>query len=120
MRGEVVYLYAFDVIIVIFFAIDLIGLFLITISLIAWGMWPLSAEQMYERGAKLMASSDPDGLRASVAEAVPFLGFRVGRVLSAANLDTPEGRARAAEQAIEVVREHPNELVDVICFNPGS
>jgi serine/threonine protein kinase len=38
----------------------LVVLFLTTISLIAWGLWPLSAEQMFERGAKLMASSDPD------------------------------------------------------------
>jgi hypothetical protein len=38
----------------------LVVLFLATIGLIAWGLWPLSAEQMYERGAKLMASSDPE------------------------------------------------------------
>jgi DNA primase len=58
-----------------------------------------------------LASSDPDRLRAAVTEAVPFLGFRVNRVLNTASLDTPEGRARAAERAIDVVREHPNELV---------
>src|SRR5262249_52978885 len=38
----------------------LVVLFLATVGLIAWGLWPLSAEQLYERGAKLMASSDPE------------------------------------------------------------
>ena len=42
---------------------------------------------------------------------MPFLKFRVDRVLSPARLDTAEGRARAAEAAIEVIREHPSELV---------
>lgn len=58
-----------------------------------------------------LARSDPEALAAAVAEAVPFLGFRVERVLQAANLSTPEGRARAAEAALGVVREHPSELV---------
>src|SRR5436190_20740881 len=38
----------------------LIVLFLITVGLITWGLWPLSQEQLYERGAKLMASSEPE------------------------------------------------------------
>jgi serine/threonine-protein kinase len=38
----------------------LVVLFLTTVGLIVWGLWPLSPEQKYERGAKLMASSDPD------------------------------------------------------------
>jgi serine/threonine-protein kinase len=37
-----------------------IVLFLLTMGTIAYGMWPLSENQLYERGAKLMASSDPD------------------------------------------------------------
>ena len=41
----------------------------------------------------------------------PFLGFRVDRVLSAANLETPEGRARAANAALDAVSEHPSPLV---------
>ena len=41
----------------------------------------------------------------AVAEAKPFLAFRVSRVLDAANVSTPEGRARAAAAAIEVVRD---------------
>lgn len=58
-----------------------------------------------------LASTDPDRLAASVESAVPFLKFRVDRVLGAAVLTTAEGRARAAEAAVEVIREHPSELV---------
>jgi len=58
-----------------------------------------------------LALRDPDALRAAVERAVPFLGFRVHRVLDGAQLSSPEGRARAAEQAIAVIREHPSELV---------
>src|SRR6202041_850782 len=38
----------------------LIALFLVTLGLIAWGLWPLSEQQLFERGARLMASNDPD------------------------------------------------------------
>ena len=58
-----------------------------------------------------LARTDPDVLRAAVTNAVPLLGFRVARVLDAARLSTPEGRTRAAEAALEVIREHPNDLV---------
>ncbi len=58
-----------------------------------------------------LAQRDPDALRRAVAEAIPFLAFRLERVLEAANLATVEGRARAAESALVVLREHPSELV---------
>jgi len=58
-----------------------------------------------------LARTDPDLLREAIANAVPLLGFRVARVLEAGRLTTPEGRTRAAEAALEVIREHPNELV---------
>jgi DNA primase len=58
-----------------------------------------------------VARSDPEALRAAVEGALPFMGFRVERVLGAADLSTPEGRARAAEAALAVVAEHPNQLV---------
>lgn len=58
-----------------------------------------------------VARDDPDGLRAAVEHARPFLAFRVERVLRAANLATAEGRARAAEAALAVVAEHPNEFL---------
>ena len=58
-----------------------------------------------------LAREDPDALRAAVANAQPFLGFRVDRVLGAADLSSPEGRARAADRALTVIHEHPNPLV---------
>jgi DNA primase len=58
-----------------------------------------------------LARSDPDALRQAVAGATPFLAFRLHRLLAAANLSTVEGRARAAEQAMAMVGEHPNQLV---------
>ena len=58
-----------------------------------------------------MARTDPAGLAAAVKDAVPFLGFRLNRLLASANLSTAEGRARAAEAAMKVVAEHPNQLV---------
>ena len=58
-----------------------------------------------------LAVTDPGALQAAVAGAKPFLKFRVERVLAAAELSTAEGRAKAAEAALEAVVEHPNELV---------
>jgi DNA primase len=58
-----------------------------------------------------LAYQDPGALQKSVVDAMPFLGFRVDRVLAAASLQSPEGRARAAEQALAVIAEHPSELV---------
>jgi DNA primase len=42
---------------------------------------------------------------------MPFLGFRVKRVLQAGGLNTPESRARAADKALAIVAEHPIDLV---------
>ena len=42
---------------------------------------------------------------------MPFLRFRIGRALDGGDLSTIEGRARAAEAALDVVREHPDPLV---------
>ncbi len=58
-----------------------------------------------------LARTDPDALRRAVAEAQPFLRFRIERVLQAADLRTNEGRAKAAEAALAVVADHPNGLV---------
>ena len=38
----------------------LLTLFLLTVGLIAWVFWPLSADTLYSRGAALMQSADPD------------------------------------------------------------
>ena len=55
-----------------------------------------------------LASSDPDALSAAVQDAMPFLGFRVNRVVSQASLRSPEDRARVATRALEVINEHPD------------
>ncbi|MGZ8762261.1 MAG: DNA primase [Acidimicrobiia bacterium] len=54
---------------------------------------------------------DPERLAKAVNAATAFLQFRIDRVLAAADLTSPEGRARAAEDLVPVLREHPNELV---------
>ncbi len=58
-----------------------------------------------------LARRDPGRLRAAIEQATPFLGFRIERILGAAKLSSPEGRARAAEAALAAVAEHPSELV---------
>lgn len=58
-----------------------------------------------------LARRDPDALKAAISGARPFLAFRLERVLAGADLQTAEGRARGAEAALAVVREHPSELV---------
>ncbi len=58
-----------------------------------------------------LARTDPDVLRAAIEGAKPFLQFRLERVLSAADLSTAEGRAKAADAALSVVAEHPDNFV---------
>jgi DNA primase len=58
-----------------------------------------------------LSRSDPEALARAVAEARPFLQFRVDRILGASDLTTAEGRARAAESALTAVAEHPDDLV---------
>ncbi len=58
-----------------------------------------------------LARNDPGGLQRAVDEAVPFLKFRLERVLEAGDMSTAEGKARTAEHALDVVREHPDPLV---------
>jgi DNA primase len=58
-----------------------------------------------------LAQSDPEALRRAVDSAMPFLGFRLQRTLNARSLDSPEHRARLAEEAMAVVNEHPNANV---------
>jgi DNA primase len=58
-----------------------------------------------------LAGRDPAALVAAVEGARPFLEFRVARILDGAALDSAEHRARAAEAALAVIAEHPNDLV---------
>ena len=54
---------------------------------------------------------DPAALAKSVESASRFAQFKLDRVLAGADLNSPEGRARAVDLAVPVVREIPNELV---------
>jgi DNA primase len=58
-----------------------------------------------------LAQKDPAALAAAIGGAVPFLQFRLDRVLDTANLSTLEGRARNAEAALRVLAEHPSDLL---------
>jgi DNA primase len=58
-----------------------------------------------------LAREDPAALEKAVVDAKSFLGFRLERVLGAADLSSPEGRARGAEAAMAVIAEHPSDLV---------
>src|SRR5690606_29316471 len=58
-----------------------------------------------------LARDDPERLVAAIEGARPFLGFRVERALTNGDVRTPEARARTAEAALDVVREHPSDLV---------
>ena len=58
-----------------------------------------------------LAMTDPEALVAAVADARPFLEFRLNRILDGADLSSAEHRARAAEDALGVIVEHPNDLV---------
>jgi DNA primase len=58
-----------------------------------------------------LSRRDPEALRAAVAKARPFLAFRLDRELERSDLRSIEGRARTAARAMEVVSEHPSEIV---------
>jgi DNA primase len=58
-----------------------------------------------------LSLSNPAALAAAVDTALPFLGFRLQRVMTGRALNSPEDRARLAEQAMAVVNEHPDTNV---------
>ena len=58
-----------------------------------------------------LAREDPAELQRAVDEAIPFLSFRLDRVLTAGDMSSVEGRARTAEAALDVITEHPDPLV---------
>jgi DNA primase len=57
-----------------------------------------------------LARRDPAALKKALDGARSFLDFRVQRALDAGDLRSPEGRAKTAEHALEMIAEHPNEL----------
>jgi len=58
-----------------------------------------------------LAQTDPERLKKAVDAARPFLEFRVERELDRGDLNTAEGRARTADRALAMIREHPDALV---------
>lgn len=58
-----------------------------------------------------LASSDPEGLIDAVSNALPFLAFRLERVMSQGVPQSPEQRVRFGERALAVINEHPNANV---------
>lgn len=58
-----------------------------------------------------LARSDPQDLRDRVSEARPLLAYRIDRALGRGNMDTTEGRVRAADAALTVIDEHPVPIV---------
>ena len=55
-----------------------------------------------------LAQSDPALLARAVAEAKPFLGFRLDRVMRGQRPESPEAVVRLGQQAMAVINEHPN------------
>jgi DNA primase len=55
-----------------------------------------------------LAQSDPALLARAVADAKPFLGFRLDRVLQGQRPESPEAVVRLGQQAMAVINEHPN------------
>ena len=58
-----------------------------------------------------LARESPEALRSAVSEAVPFLQFRINRVLEKHHMSTVEDRARAAGEASKIANEHPDRMV---------
>jgi DNA primase len=55
-----------------------------------------------------LAQSDPAALQDATERALPFLGFRLDRVLAGQSPQSPEQRVRLGESAMAVINEHPN------------
>jgi DNA primase len=58
-----------------------------------------------------LAQDDPAALAAAVEQPAPYLRFRLDGVLRRGSLASPEAKAKLAEAALEVVREHPDANV---------
>ena len=59
-----------------------------------------------------LAGSDPEALRRAIDQALPFLGFRLDRLLGTKRgAMSPEQRSRLANDAMKIVNEHPDRNV---------
>ncbi|MCU1392010.1 MAG: dnaG [Ilumatobacteraceae bacterium] len=55
-----------------------------------------------------LSVSDPASLGKAVHDALPYLRFRLNRVMLGKPMRSPEERAKVGEQAMAVLNEHPN------------
>ena len=58
-----------------------------------------------------LAEDNPDALVEAITLAKPFLSYRLQRVIEAADLNSVEGRVRAAQSTAPIIAEHPNDVV---------
>ena len=58
-----------------------------------------------------LAEDNPDALVEAITLAKPFLSYRLQRVIEAAELNSVEGRVRAAQSTAPIIAEHPNDVV---------
>ncbi|WP_420440130.1 DNA primase [Candidatus Poriferisodalis sp.] len=58
-----------------------------------------------------LAASNPPALRAALDKAQPLHTFRAERILERADLDSPAGRDRAADEAAQVFAVYPGEVL---------
>ncbi|HRE03576.1 MAG TPA: hypothetical protein PLV68_19930, partial [Ilumatobacteraceae bacterium] len=57
-----------------------------------------------------LAVTDPESLPKAVRDAIPYLRFRLNRVMLGRPMSSPEQRARVGEDAMAVINEHPNAM----------
>ena len=58
-----------------------------------------------------LAAHNPNALIEAVRDAQPYLSFRLGKLLASYDLKTAESRARAARAGLELLVEHPDDLI---------
>lgn len=58
-----------------------------------------------------LGTKDPELLRKAIANAKPFMEFRLDRLFASGDLSSIEGRASLADAAVSLIAEHPNALV---------
>ncbi len=57
-----------------------------------------------------LSVTEPESLAKAVHDALPYLRFRLNRVMLGKPMRSPEERARIGEQAMAVLNEHPNVM----------
>ena len=57
-----------------------------------------------------LSVTDPESLPKAVHDAIPYLRFRLNRVILGRPMRSPEERARMGEEAMAVINEHPNVM----------